>query len=212
MSPTPTLVSPAPALTDEITLEKARDCLLESLPLEAQGEFHPQTLCEVLLRAACRQDSIEHTAQMLTGVPTGNGIRYHLNKLSDIATIEEALNQALQRHLPSGIANHRHRLAIDLNLIPYYGKPSSEEETCYTYRSQAKAGTTSFFAYATVYVIRAHQRVTLAIHAIPRGETLVASITYLLARLTPLRVKWTPKAGQGSKLRTTSQMVGVENE
>ena len=29
----------------------------------------------------------------------------------------------------------------------------------------------------------------MAIHAIPRGETLVASITYLLARLTPLRVE-----------------------
>ncbi|MEM9155438.1 MAG: hypothetical protein AAGB13_10410 [Cyanobacteria bacterium P01_F01_bin.33] len=67
-------------------------------------------------------------------------------------------------------------------------KPTLEEAR-YLYRSQAKAGTTSFFAYATVYVIRAHQRVTLAIHAIPRGETLVASITYLLARLTPLRVK-----------------------
>ncbi len=31
--------------------------------------------------------------------------------------------------------------------------------------------------------------VTLAIHAIPRGETLVATLTYLLAQLTPLRVK-----------------------
>lgn len=38
-------------------------------------------------------------------------------------------------------------------------------------------------------MIRCHQRVTLAVHAIPRGETLVGSLTLLLARLTPLRVK-----------------------
>ncbi|MEM1309038.1 MAG: transposase [Cyanobacteria bacterium P01_H01_bin.153] len=40
-----------------------------------------------------------------------------------------------------------------------------------------------------LYIIRRHQRVTLALHAIPRGETLVATITILLARLTALRVK-----------------------
>ena len=188
MLPTPSSVSPAPVLTDEATLEAALDCLLESVPLKAQGSCDPQTLYEVLLRAACRNDSVEHTAQMLVGVPTGNGIRYHLHKFNDMTTLEAQLNDALHRRLPPQIANHRHRLAIDLNLIPYYGQPTSEEAS-YIYRSQAKAGTTSFFAYATVYVIRAHQRVSLAIHAIPRGETLVATITYLLAQLTPLRVK-----------------------
>ena len=188
MLPTPTSVSPAPALTDEATLEAALDCLLESVPLETQGDCCPQTLYEVLLRAACRQDSIEHTAQILTGVPTGNGIRYHLQKFNRMRTLEAQLNQALHSRLPAEIPNHRHRLALDLNLIPYYGQPTSEEAD-YIYRSRAKAGTTSFFAYATVYVISAHQRVTLAIHAIPRGETLVATLTYLLARLTPLRVK-----------------------
>ncbi len=98
------------------------------------------------------------------------------------------MNEALQGCIPERIANHRHRLAIDLHLIPYYGAP---EETVlpYLYRSQAKAGTTTFFAYATVYVIRRHQRVMLAIHAIARGETLVATLTYLLSRLDPLRVK-----------------------
>ncbi len=88
-----------------------------------------------------------------------------------MTTLEVQLNEALQSRLPAAIPNHRHRLAIDLNLIPYYGKPTPEEAP-YIYRSRAKAGTTSFFAYATVYVIRAHQRVSLAIHAIPRGETL----------------------------------------
>ena len=67
------------------------------------------------------------------------------------------MNAALQSRLPSGIVNHRHRLAIDLHLLPYFGQPN-EAEVPYIYRSQAKAGTTS---YATVYAIRAHRRVTL---------------------------------------------------
>ncbi len=72
--------------------------------------------------------------------------------------------------------------------MPYYGRPS-EAEAPYIYRFEAKAGTTSFFAYATVYVIHAHQRVTLAVHAIQRGETAVAIITRLLDAITPLTVK-----------------------
>jgi len=62
-------------------------------------------------------------------------------------------------------------------------------EAPYIYRSQAKAGITSFLAYATVYVIRAHRRVTLAIHAVRRGETMVAMITRLLDAMDTLAVK-----------------------
>lgn len=152
------------------------------------GGLSTETLYEVLLWAASHHDSIEHAAQHLTGVPTGNDLRYHLDKFKEMATLEQQLNRALQSHLPSGIANHRHRLAIDLHLLPYYGRPS-EAEAPYIYRSEAKAGTTSFFAYATVYVIRTHQRVTLAIHAVQREETAVAIITRLLDAITPLTVK-----------------------
>lgn len=102
--------------------------------------------------------------------------------------MEAQLNQALQAQVPSQITNRRQRLAIDLHLIPYYGEPH-EEERPYLYRSAAKSGTTRFFASATVYVIRAQQRVTLAVHAVDKGETLVATLTYLLSAIEPLRVK-----------------------
>jgi hypothetical protein len=72
--------------------------------------------------------------------------------------------------------------------LPYYGQ-ASEAEAPYIYRSQAKAGTTSFLAYTTVYVIRAHRRVTLAIHAVRQGETMVAIITRLLDAMDTLAVK-----------------------
>jgi putative transposase len=105
-----------------------------------------------------------------------------------MATLEAELNAALHHQVPAKVFNHRHRLAIDLHLIPYYGHPTAIEAP-YIYRSQAKAGTTSFFAYGSIYLIRRHHRVTLAIHPVRNDETLVSTITQLLARLTPLKVK-----------------------
>jgi len=187
MTTYPSPLSTTPALTDEATLEVALDCLQQHLPIQMEGGYSPQELFELLLRAASRGDSIEHTARQLQGVPSGNGIRYHLDKLNDMETLEQQLNQALQSRIPAKIRKAKHRIAIDLHLIPYYGNPS-ELEAAYLYRSQAKAGTTRFFAYATVYLVSRHKRFTLGIHAVHRQETLVATVTILLAMLHPLRI------------------------
>jgi hypothetical protein len=74
-----------------------------------------------------------------------------------------------------------------LNLIPYYGTPSEQEEP-YIIRSRAKAGTCSFYTYATAYVISRGKRVTLALHAVRRDETLVCVITRLLDQMAKLRI------------------------
>jgi putative transposase len=129
-----TSLSPTPALTDEATLEAALDCLIEHVPLEVESTyFGCEDLFKILLRAASRHDSIEHTAQRLDGVPSGNGIRHHLDKLDDMVTLERQLNGALQSRIPPKIRKGRHRLAIDLHLIPYYGNPT-EAEAPYIYR------------------------------------------------------------------------------
>lgn len=188
MTTYPVPLSPVPTLTDETTLEVALDCLLEHLPLETQGGYSPEMLFEILLRAASRNDSIEHTAQSLQDVPTGNGIRYHLKKFDDMGALESQINQALQSRIPPKVMRGKHRLAIDLHLLPYYGTPTAREQP-YIDRSQAQSGTTSFFAYATVYLICRHKRVTLAVHAIHRLETLVATVTDLLVKLNPLRLR-----------------------
>lgn len=130
-------------------MQTAIDCLSEHVPLEMTGDYSPQDLFEILLRAASRRDSVEHTVRQLEGAPSGNGIRYHLDKLNDMATVEQQLNRALQSRIPPKITKHSQRLAIDLHLIPHYGTPT-DAETPYIYRSQAKAGTTTFFAYATM--------------------------------------------------------------
>ena len=187
MTTYPISLSSTPALTDEGTLDSVIDCLSKHLPVEMEGSYTVRELFEILVRAASRGDSIEHTAKTLEGSLSGNGIRYHLDKFDDMAVLEEQLNTALQSRIPPKLAKKRHRMAIDLHLIPYYGKPT-ETEANYVYRSQAKAGTTRFFAYATIYVICRHKRVTLGIHAVPCDETMVATITHLLAMLSPLKI------------------------
>ena len=83
-----------------------------------------------------------------------------------MSSLEQQLNAALQSRIPPKLRNGRHRLAIDLHLIPYYGKPTDIEAN-YVYRSQAKAGTTRFFAYATVYAIcRSRRGGQLVYHAL----------------------------------------------
>ncbi len=176
------------ALNDSETLQEVVSCLTEYIPVPTQGNCTQQTIFEILIRAASQRDSIENTSKTLNNSPTSNDIRYHLEKYDNLDTLECQLNKALQSRLPSRIYQGQQKVAIDLNLIPYYGNPSPEEEP-YIYRSQPKNGTCSFYAYATLYVIKKGKRVTLAIKAVRHWDTLVATITYLLALIEPLQLK-----------------------
>jgi putative transposase len=62
-------------------------------------------------------------------------------------------------------------------------------ECPYIYRSQAKNGTCSFYAYASLYLINKGKRVTLGIRGVRWADTKVAIITYLLAELSALKIK-----------------------
>jgi len=150
------------ALTDSETLNEVIECLVENFSIETQGVCDQQTLFEILIKAASSGDSIENTAKLLKNIPTANDIRYHLNKINNFESLETSINQALKSRIPLGLKKGNLKIAIDLNLICYYGQPNLEELP-YIYRSQAKSGTHSFYAYATLYVITKNKRVTLAV-------------------------------------------------
>jgi len=181
------MASTTPVVTDAATLEEVIDVLQKHVSIEMEGDFQPETLFEILVNAASNAQSIEQTSKTLDNSPTGNDVRYHLNKLEDLESLEKQLNQALRSRVPGRLQNSCQKLAIDLNLIPYYGTPSEEEEP-YIIRSRAKAGTCSFYAYATVYVISRGKRITLALHAVRRDETLVCVITRLLDQIAQLHI------------------------
>jgi hypothetical protein len=140
-----TISSKKLVLSDSETLDEVIECLIEHFPIETQGAFDQKSLFEILVKAASSIDSIENTAKILKNVPTANDIRYHLDKINDFESLEAQVNQALKSKIPSTIKKGCVKIAIDLNLIPYYGKPS-QTELPYVYRSEAKSGTCSFYA------------------------------------------------------------------
>lgn len=115
------MASATPVVTDAATLEEVVDVLQEHVPIEMEGDFQPETLFEILVHAASNAQSIEQTSKTLDASPTGNDVRYHLSKLDDLEALEEQLNEALRSRVPGRLENSRQKLAIDLNLIPYYG-------------------------------------------------------------------------------------------
>ncbi len=176
------------ALSDSETLDEVIDCLAEHINIKTQGAVTQKDLFKIIVRAASKGDSLENTSKTLSNIPSGKNIRYHLDKINNFEELESNLNLALQSRVLPRIKKGKLKLAIDLNLIPYYGNPSSEELP-YIYRSQAKQGTCSFYAYATIYVIKKGKRFTLAIRGIRNYDTSVAIITFLLASLESLQIK-----------------------
>jgi len=116
------LISPSelPVLTDQETLDEVLKCLMENFSIETQGACDQQTLFEILIKAASSRDSIDNTAKILKNVSTANNIRYHLNKINNFDELQFQVNQALKSRLPLGLIKNSLKLAIDLNLIPYY--------------------------------------------------------------------------------------------
>ena len=177
-----------PVLTDDKSLEEVISHLADNIPLETRGKCDQRMIFEIIARAAGAGDSIENTCNTLKDVPCGDNIRYHLKKHADMNIQVTQINNAIHDRLPPRIINGRLRIAIDLNLIPYYGVPTPAEVP-YIISGKAKAGTCSFYAYATVYVIKKGKRVTLAITAVRRDDTDVSVITRLLDKISALNFK-----------------------
>lgn len=112
-------------LTEDEGLHSTIERLTQHIPLETSGAFNSYELFQLLVRAASNCDSLENTAKGFKQAPCGKTIRYHFNKINNFSELESQLNTALlSQILPRG----KLKLAIDLNLIPYYGQPSEEEK------------------------------------------------------------------------------------
>jgi putative transposase len=141
-----------------------------------------------LLAAAARITSLSDACQRLDEAPSDETARKALMAtLPDYATLQRQLNAALAGHLPKMLRKRLQRLAIDLTLIPYHGKPFRDPEE--VYRGQAKDGTSHFHAYATAYVVRHGQRYTVALTGAKKGEPLKEVIQRLLRQAARVGVR-----------------------
>ena len=101
--------------------------------------------------------------------------------------MQRQLNAALAGHLPEALRRHLQRLAIDLTLIPYHGRPFRDLHE--VYRSQARSGTSHFHAYATAYVVRHGHRYTVALTGVSKGEPLKDVVRRLLRQAAGVGVR-----------------------
>ena len=135
------------------------------LDFRGQGKVTATVLLTVLFAAAARISSISETCRRLRDVPCEQTYANALYaNLFCLEQLKRKVNAAFRAHLPRALRRRRKRplrVAIDLTLIPYYGEHALGADEFY--RSKAKAGTRSFFAYATAYLMLHGERFNLAV-------------------------------------------------
>jgi putative transposase len=145
-------------------------------------------LWSLLLAAAARITSLSDACQRLRDAPSDETARKALlATLPDYGALQRQLNAALAGHLPEALRKRLQRLAIDLTLIPYHGRPFRDPGE--VYRAQAKDGTSHFHAYATAYVVRKGQRYTVALTGVARGEPLRDVVRRLLRQAASVGIR-----------------------
>lgn len=152
------------------------------LDLHGKGKVTATILLTVLFAAAARISSISETCGRLSDGPgeTAYANALYAN-LFCLEQLKRKVNAAFRAHLPRALRRRRKRplrVIVDLTLIPYYGEHSLDNLEIY--RSQKKAGTRSFFAYATAYVLLHGQRFTLAVTPVTRSDLLKDVLQELL--------------------------------
>ncbi|EMA18776.1 transposase (ISH3), partial [Haloarcula marismortui ATCC 33799] len=131
-----------------------------TVDLDENVEVTTETLCEVLAGASAGGTSINHVCETTDDSPHANTVRGHLTDQFELDSVEAVGDTLLQRDALATLPDRPVEVCADLHLDPYYG---DEDETEALYSSQAKRGTTTFHAYATLYVRVRNKRYTLAV-------------------------------------------------
>jgi len=145
-------------------------------------------VCALVGYAAHRLGSLADACHRLVGAPDSDTVLGHLAaQLDDPVALDRRLRRAFGGHLPRAVRRGAWPVAVDLTLIPYHGQPFAAATE--VYRSQPKAGTTHFHAYATAYLVRDGQRFTLALVAVPKGTPMAAVVRALCGRVRAAGVR-----------------------
>ena len=161
----------------------ATSLLCDKIKLVGRGtKCVAEVLVRIVLFAASRVTSIEDACLRLKNVPKGDATRAALARgLPRLPTLTRRVNEALQALIPGRAfrkSKRGQRLAIDLTLIPYHGKPFRKVRKIY--RGEAKSGTTHFHAYATCYLVHHGRRFTVAALYVQKGTPLEKVVSELL--------------------------------
>lgn len=130
-----------------------------------------------------------HSIQgMVENVPAENTLRHHLNKL-DIEALELVNPQLLTTPVGDILdADRSYLFAVDLTDDPYYGRVTDRNKE-YVVGGKCKKSTTSFYRYATLYLIHNDIRVTIAAIPIRKKERKHEYLARLLSVVDQLGLK-----------------------
>jgi len=164
--------------------QAALDTLQQVLTLKmaAHARYPQESVLAVLLYATANASSIEDAAQNLEDAPHSNTVRLTLQGIT-VPTTEEPLNRALLNRPLRRLLKRPLEVACDLKYVPYWGEPDPQEKD-FVWKGRALRGTTRFFVYATLYVIKKGQRLTVAVRACRKSEGLVGALKGLLQRFS----------------------------
>jgi hypothetical protein len=168
-------------LRDKDVQEHAATLLQEHLGLKDYKKTKVVVLFHVLFFAAAALTSIHAACQRLRDAPCDDTLyKALLATLPQFAELQRRVQRALAASLPRMLKRKRKRwrLAIDLTLLPYHGLPEASVKEIY--RSKAKDGTSHFHAYASVYLVLAGQRYTVALTPVAGGEKMEVVVKRLL--------------------------------
>jgi hypothetical protein len=169
---------------------RAHASLVQTLLVKDHGRLCTATvLLDILLLAAARVRSLFAICADLVNGPSDQAVRNALRAQlpKRIRTLEKRLNEALAVHIPSRLKRLAWAIAIDYHLIPYYGETTRTPKQLY--RSQSKAGTTWFHAYATACIVEHGYRTTVGFTWVKAGEAMTTVLERLLAQIHERDVK-----------------------
>src|SRR5699024_1096143 len=125
------------------------------------ADIDSEDIWDVLVGATADEDSVSHLCEISKESPHGNTILYHLRTKFELAELERVGKTLIQQDILELLPDRPVEVAADLHLRPYYGGEYDSEEELY--ESLAKAGTTTFHGYATLYARVRNKRYTLAV-------------------------------------------------
>jgi putative transposase len=172
-------------ITDRRLQAHAADFLQTHLPLRTHKRVcTPPAMWSVILWAAAWHKSLEHACGLLRDAPCSDTLHNALlPQIADHAKLQRHIDRLLLAgcRRPASSKRRRYPVAIDLNLIPYYGQPGS---TPWIYVNKERQGTRRFHAYATAYLLWHGQRYTVAMTCVRDKEELAAVVRRLLRQVS----------------------------
>ncbi|GAA0449682.1 ISH3 family transposase [Halococcus dombrowskii] len=173
-------------LTEEQVLNFLVNTLDEEIDIELgeNADVDSEEIWDVLVGATADEDSVSHLCSISEESPHANTILHHLRTKFELEELERIGKTLIQQDILELLPDRPVEVVADLHLRPYYGEEYDSEEELYN--SLAKAGTTTFHGYATLYARVRNKRYTLAVRRLTDGDTASSILAELLGVLDGL--------------------------